>query len=124
MSDKYNKGMRLYFHYSVENGCHLQIAHGVWGGINPHGEIEMNFYHESDALPKMTEHIVSSDGSIEDEFMQDENGRHINRVVHSRILLNHETARALAEWLQGQLDLIEDENFDNDAISPSPEIAQ
>ena len=39
---------RVRYEYSQEPGCRLQYTHGVWGGINPQGEIEVNFYVESD----------------------------------------------------------------------------
>ena len=42
---------KIRYKYQMDENARLQTAHGVWGGINPQGEIEMNFYHESDALP-------------------------------------------------------------------------
>ena len=42
---------KIRYKYQMDASARLQTAHGVWGGINPQGEIEMNFYHESDALP-------------------------------------------------------------------------
>ena len=39
---------KIRYKYEMASEARLQTAHGVWGGINPQGEIEMNFYHESD----------------------------------------------------------------------------
>lgn len=99
------------FHYQLAPEAKLQTAHGVWGGINPHGEIEMSFYHESDALPRFTEQIIAPDGSMEHEVADnDGETRHIVRHVHSRILLNYNTARAVLEWLEDRIDELDHEN--------------
>ena len=42
---------RIRYEYEQDPAARLQYAHGVWGGINPQGEIEINFYLESDKLP-------------------------------------------------------------------------
>ena len=34
---------KIRYTYAVDAAARLQTAHGVWGGINPQGEIEMNF---------------------------------------------------------------------------------
>ncbi len=39
--------MRVRYEYEQEPETRLQYAHGVWGGINPQGEVELNFYTES-----------------------------------------------------------------------------
>ena len=39
---------RIRFHYDIDKKARLETVHGVWGGINPHGEIEMSFYHTLD----------------------------------------------------------------------------
>ena len=55
---------KIRYRYTIDKDARLHTAHGVWGGINPQGEIELNFYHESDALPQSTECLVSPDGSL------------------------------------------------------------
>jgi hypothetical protein len=71
----------------------LQTVHGVWGGINAQDEIEMNFYHESDALPSFVDQLVAPDGSLGHEFMPEESDRReIVRHIHTRVLLNYNTA--------------------------------
>lgn len=95
---------RIRFHYDMDKNARLETVHGVWGGINPHGEIEMSFYNESDAIPGVTEQIVAPDGSLGHEMVEEESDvRHINRHIHTRILLNYNTARAVMEWLEDRL---------------------
>ena len=74
---------RIRFHYDIDKKARLETVHGVWGGINPHGEIEMSFYNESDAIPSTTEQIVAPDGSLGHEVVEEDSDvRHINRHIH------------------------------------------
>ena len=93
------------YEYSQDPDCRLQYTHGVWGGINPQGEIEVNFYVESDKLPSFSERAVEPDGAFGAEVVPfDEEERVINRHIHSRVLFNYHTARALMEWLEEKID--------------------
>ena len=38
---------KIRFEYDIREGIKQQYTHGVWGGVNSQGEIEMNFYTES-----------------------------------------------------------------------------
>lgn len=101
---------RLRFRYEMAPESRLQAAHGVWGGINSQGEIEMNFYHESDALPACSEQVIAPDGSLGPEIIPgDGDVRDVTRHIHSRVLLNYHTARAVLEWLENRVSLLEEE---------------
>ena len=101
---------KIRYRYKMDEDARLQTAHGVWGGINPQGEIEMNFYHESDALPAFSEQLVAPDGSIGHEMTPGEpDVREVNRCIHSRILLNYHTARAVLDWLEDRVAALEEE---------------
>ncbi len=102
---------KIRYRYSIDKDARLHTAHGVWGGINPQGEIELNFYHESDALPQSTECLVSPDGSLGPENLPEGfEQRDIIRHIHSRVLLNYETARAVLEWLEDRVATLEMED--------------
>ena len=46
----------------------LPLVHGVFGGVNPMGEIELNFFSESEDLPDRVERLVSNaDGAVLNE---------------------------------------------------------
>ncbi|MDR1777961.1 MAG: hypothetical protein LBR31_09070 [Desulfovibrio sp.] len=101
---------KIRYNFTLEHGTRLQTAHGVWGGINAQGEIEMNFYHESDALPQFMEQIVSPDGSLGHEILpEDGEPREVERRIHTRVLLNYNTARGVLEWLEEQLDILDED---------------
>lgn len=115
---------RIRFHYDIDKKARLETVHGVWGGINPHGEIEMSFYNESDAIPSTTEQIVAPDGSLGHEVVEEDSDvRHINRHIHTRILLNYNTAHAVVEWLEDRIEEL-DQGVAGDVFGSSSDIEQ
>lgn len=101
---------RIRYNYEMDKKARLCTAHGVWGGINSQGEIEINFYSESDAIPDFTEQILAPDGSFGHEILPSTDEQHnVIRHIHSRVLLNYNTARAVVEWLEDRLDELEQE---------------
>lgn len=110
MNTKNAHPSKIRYNYQMDSDARLQTAHGVWGGINPQGEIEMNFYHESDAMPAYSEQLVAPDGSIGHEITPGDEGlRQVTRHIHSRVLLNYHTARAVLEWLEDRVAALEEE---------------
>ena len=109
MSDEQHP-LRIRYEYEQQPDTQLQYAHGVWGGINSQGEVEMNFYTESDKMPAFSERIVSPDGSLGHEMSPyDENLKVITRSIHTKLLMNYHTARAMLEWLQDKVEILEAE---------------
>ena len=99
---------RIRYEYTQDPNCRLQYTHGVWGGVNPQGEIEVNFYVESDKMPSFSERIVEPDGRYGEELVPlDEEERVVTRHIHSRVLFSYETAVALKHWLEEKIDSLE-----------------
>ena len=99
---------KIRYEYVQNPDVRMQYAHGVWGGVNPQGEIEVNFYLESDKMPPYSERLVAPDGSFGHEVIpQDEDLRTVVRTLHSRVILNYHAARAVLEWLEDKLDLLD-----------------
>ena len=112
---------KIRYRYALDKDARLHTAHGVWGGINPQGEIELNFYHESDALPQVSECHVAPDGSLGPEILPDGfERRDIVRHIHSRILLNYDTARAVLDWLEERVAALEMEDGETPPFSGRP----
>lgn len=100
--------LRIRYEYELDKNGKAAYAHGVWGGINPMGEIEMNFYLESDKLPEYTESQLEEDGHPGPESIPDEGSvKTVVRHIHSRVLINYHTARALLDWLEDKIEAIE-----------------
>ena len=107
---------RIRYEYEKDPQLRLQYAHGVWGGINPQGEVEINFYSESDKIPPYSERKVEADGSFTPEMAPfDEDVRVVCRHVHSKVLINYQTARALLEWLEEKVQTLE---MDEEGTTP------
>ena len=100
--------LRIRYEYEQDPEARLHYAHGVWGGINPQGEVELNFYTESDKLPLYSERIIAADGSLGHEMAPyDENLKVVTRRIHTKLILNYHTARAVLEWLEDKVDTLE-----------------
>lgn len=107
---KFNMPLRIRYEYKLKKDVSLEYAHGVWGGVNPHGEIELNFYTESDAIPPFAERIVTPEGHLGHEVTpEEEDVKLVTRSVNSRIVMNYATARAMYEWLDERLASLEAE---------------
>ena len=102
--------VRIRYEYEKDSNAKVRYAHGVWGGINPQGELELNFYTESDKIPAFSERIVAPDGNLGHEMAPfDESVKFITRHIHSRVILNYHTARAVLEWLEEKIETLETE---------------
>ena len=101
---------RIRYEYKEEKDVSLSYTHGVWGGINPQGEIELNFYVESDKVPTFSERTIDAEGVFGPELAPyNEDARTVVRNIHSKILVNYQTARALLEWLEEKVETLEAE---------------
>ena len=109
MSNQPELPKKIRYKYVMDASVRMSTAHGVWGGINPQGEIELNFYEESDSLPQWAECLVAPDGSLGPEMMDEENleVREVVRRINTRVLLNYNTARAVLEWLEDRVAALE-----------------
>jgi len=102
---------RIRYEYEHDPDARLQYAHGVWGGINPQGEVEINFYVESDKMPPYSERRIEPDGTFGQEMAPfDEEMRVVTRRIHSKILVNYQTAHALLEWLGEKIEALDMED--------------
>ncbi len=111
--------LRIRYEYNIEPEVRLRSAHGVWGGINPQGEVEINFYVESDKMPPYSESVITADGLMGHEMAPySEEERVIVRNIHSKIIINAQTARAMLEWLEDKVSILE--NDDDGELSNSP----
>ena len=114
---------KIRYYYKLEPEAKIFKAHGVWGGHNAQGEIEINFYIESEKLPEFTEQIVAPDGTLDHELYTEREDKEVIRTIHSRLLLDYRTARAFLEWLEEKINDLETE-FSRDVYDPNTGIAQ
>ena len=100
--------LRIRYEYEQTPGITPQYAHGVWGGINSQGEVEINFYTESDKLPPYSERLVAADGSFGHEMSPQENNiKIITRHIHTKVILKYHTARDILDWLAEKVETLD-----------------
>lgn len=103
---------KIRYEYQEDPALSMQYAHGVWGGINPQGEIEINFYTEQEKIPEISERYLKPDGSYGSEMtLAEEDTRVVRRKIQAKVLVNQHTARALLNWLAEKLENLEAEEM-------------
>lgn len=94
-----------YFHYEIPDEARVKVAHGVWGGVNQYGELEMCFYEESAIPPGLTAQDIGPDGmpGPEKPIGEEAGARHFKRNIHTRLAISYTSARAIMAWLDERL---------------------
>lgn len=118
--------IHLKYEYKQDTKLRPNYVHGVWGGVNPHGEVEMNFYVEYDKIPLATQCELTPEGRItpEEDLNHEEGTKQIVREINSKLIMSYSTARAVMEWISDQLEMMEsceDGDFDISPPIDSPE---
>ncbi len=95
----------MQFHY-VKSRAHRTIhADGAYGGISPQGRyVNVTFYSERSAIPRVTVHEIASDGKLLDELRDQREAREgVVRELETTIMLDFKAAAQLHRWLTEQL---------------------
>lgn len=100
--------------FSRDPNLEIQPVHGVFGGVTPLGEIEMNFFTESEDLPECIEMTISEAGTLINEKIvyKDPTTHHLTRIIKNRMVVSYSTAQSIRDWLNDQLDLMDSMNND------------
>lgn len=77
-------------------------VNGAYGGVNPRGEIIINFFFERYALPESQSFILNN--SLQEKEIPDErepkyHSDNIIRSVQNGIILNYNDAKEIHRWL-------------------------
>ncbi len=93
------------FKYLFKDNYNPKYINGAQGGINPTGEIIINFYFERIPLPNSeTINMNEKSQSFEKTNVSpDDWDMSFVRVVENGIILNYQTAKELHNWLGNQI---------------------
>ncbi len=94
----------------IDENLPLSYVHGAYGGVNNAGELEINLFTDSEALPTPTIVSINQEGetvSVETPYERKDT-LNVVRTVHSRLLLTADNAANLVRWLLEHLDIAED----------------
>jgi hypothetical protein len=102
------KPKKLRYHFLKSNSFRSIHADGVFGGITPRLSISATFFNERNPLPDQLVHSINDDGTIGDEIRDERIVRDgIVRELEANIIMDIEFAKALVQWLQSKIDVIE-----------------
>lgn len=97
---------RVRFVFQASNTHQVHPCHGVWGGPNPHGQLEASFYIDSPILPLVANMRASADmpglstlESQEFPIAGNEGDVLYARRLVTGVLLSPTDAIAIGEWL-------------------------
>jgi hypothetical protein len=83
------------------------FANGVWGGVTPKGELNMNFFLERHPVPKSVYHGLNEDGTMGQETRRDPEKRMYIRYLVAGVVMNYGEAKSFHAWLTSKLEEIE-----------------
>jgi len=100
---------KVTFKYIFDPNYNPEYVNGAQGGVNPKGEIIMNFYLERFALPNSQTHALKDNslGPIIGLDPEDLNSSFV-RMVKSGVVMNLQTAKDIYQWLGGHIARLEE----------------
>ena len=109
MPDSEKTTSELQFHFVKSNFFRVIHADGVAGGVSPKGAIQISFFNERAAIPKLTVHKVTLDANGHaipgEEIVGRREGKEgIVREVETEIVMPLEVAEAFHKWLGTAVD--------------------
>jgi hypothetical protein len=114
--DKKLEQQVLVLKYLFEEDYNPKYVNGGYGGINPKGEIVLNFYLERSALPT-SQTFKINDGKLESEITEERKpSDHKNsfvRYIQNGIVLNLQSAKEIKSWLEDKINLLEKQSIND-----------
>jgi len=99
--------------YIFDKNYNPKYINGAHGGINPLGEIVINFYLERSALP-ITQTYELSDGTMKSAKEISAEPKDLKnsfvRVIENGIIMNYQTAKEVHKWLGQHIEKLEELN--------------
>ncbi len=98
------------FRYTKSVLCRVIHVDGAWGGITPQGYIQMDLYSEKHEVPDShTYDVLGKDPKSQRGTLKEKQvvNRGLGREVEVEVIISPEVARALKNWLEERLAMIE-----------------
>lgn len=95
--------------YKFDDNYNPTYVNGALGGINPQGDIVVNFYLERGPLPNSTTYQLTESnqlGDIIDNSPKDIQNSLI-RFIECGIILNLNSAKQINKWIEEQIRILE-----------------
>lgn len=102
MTDEIKKLTELEFFFEHDPNYRIIAANGIWGGLTPRGDIQLDFFVEKQNTPESIRHELKETGVLGDEL-----GRFPSRKIIRRlqvgILLSAEQADSVANFIKDKV---------------------
>jgi hypothetical protein len=86
------------YHYIKTNHYRTFYANGVFGGITPRGELQMDFFIERQVIPQLATYKILNDGKL-GEMIKTNGKSGFIREFDCGVVMNMEVAVAFHQWL-------------------------
>lgn len=106
MADEAKRPTEIEFFFEYDPGYRIVAANGVWGGITPRGDIQLDFFVERQGVPESVRNRVTDQGGLGDETCRNPEKR-ITRRLQIGVLLSQEDADTLADFLKEKVARLE-----------------
>ncbi|MFZ1977741.1 MAG: hypothetical protein WAV76_07270 [Bacteroidota bacterium] len=89
---------KLVFNYIKTGNYRSYYANGVFGGLMPKGELQMDFFIERRVIPQTVAYEISKDGHLAKEIeVKGKEG--LVREIECGVVMDIEAAQAFHQWL-------------------------
>lgn len=97
------------FKYKFDQNYNPKYINGAIGGLNPMGELVINFYLERTSLPKQQDFEVDNAIGIGKLVKTDpvDYDKSYIRFIESGIVMNYKTAKEVHKWLGEHIENLE-----------------
>lgn len=102
MPEPIGEDRQVQFLFEYDPGYRLVAANGMWGGITPRGDMRLDFFVESIAIPEEVVNLVTPDGTLGPELRRSPARRVIRRLQFG-VLLSLEQADSAADFLKEKI---------------------
>ena len=92
----------LTFDFELDPNYRIIASNGIWGGMTPRGDMRLDFFVESQAMPESVTNKVEK-GRIGKETKRVPAGRKIVRKIQVGILMTPELADSVADFIKEKL---------------------
>ena len=90
------------FFFELDKDYRIIASNGVWGGLTPRGQLQLDFFVEKLAIPDSIKNAISEDGRIGKELSRSPMKRVVRRLQVG-ILLSIGEARDLIEFMNRKI---------------------
>jgi hypothetical protein len=108
MAEKKPTKRSLTFIFEKAPDFRLMRADGIWGGITPRGDLEINFFLDTNSLPAEATYELTPKNTLGKEQSRKlayEKGK-VLRLVNCGIVVSPNVAKSIVDWLNEKLDAL------------------